>query len=335
MRLDEMKQTQQKNLVMPTDSAQIAFVGFVHRMRIYFREMFPLLIRITNSTLLFVSFTAMLGIVCDISIGFDWRLCFLGSFNAFAVALILRLMDELKDRDIDRSLFNERPVPSGRVRETDIKFCLAFVVVIFVMLNVVAQVAFWSAFGLLVYCCLMFKYFFLPARFKSKLLINLLTHNPIIPLLLLHFVHLIGSWYSLDSGALFKPQTILLVLMYWGLFLSWEICRKIRYRHEENEYVTYSRILGRAPAILAVGLVNKFSLAAGLWISFQYGLSQFYDVVLLIGFAILAVTYTQFLRHKLNNSKQLKNSAELYAFVVMLAPLLNIVMKGVADYVFS
>lgn len=328
-----MKQTEQENLVMPTDSAQIAFVGFVYRMRIYFREMFPLLIRITNATLLFVSFAVMLGIVCDLSIKFDWRLYFLGSFNAFAIALILRLMDELKDRDIDRSLFSERPVPSGRVKETDIKFCLAFVVVIFLMLNAVAQVAFWSAFGLLVYSCLMFKYFLLPARFKSKLLINLLTHNPIIPLLLLHFVHLIGSWHSLDFDALIKPQTILLVFMYWGLFLTWEICRKIRYQHEENEYVTYSRLLGRTSAILTVGLVNKFSLAAGLWISFHYGLSQIYDVILIAGFAIPAISYTQFLRHKLNNSKQLKNSAELYAFVVMLAPLLNIVVEGVAHYV--
>ena len=51
----------------------------------------------------------------------------LGVWSYFAVPLMLRLMDELKDADIDRELFPDRPLPSGRVLESDIKRSLAAV----------------------------------------------------------------------------------------------------------------------------------------------------------------------------------------------------------------
>ena len=307
--------------------------GFLSRIRIYFREMFPLPLRIANSTLLFVSFSVMLGVVCGLSTLFDWRLFMLGSANAFSIALILRLMDELKDLDVDRTLFVERPVPSGRVKESDIWICLSLVSAAFLVLNAVVGVAFWSALGLFVYCVLMFKYFFLPERFKSKLLVNLLTHNPVIPLLLLHFVFLTESWYSLGAGTLLGPHTALLVLMYWGLFLSWEVSRKIRYAHEETEYATYSRALGRKAAILSVGAVNKLCLGAGLWISLQHGLSLTYDVVLVAAFAIPLLAYSLFLSNKLTRGIQLRTAAELCALLVMLAPLLNLLIQGVTHHV--
>jgi len=308
-------------------------IGFIHRLRVYFREMFPLPARMLNAVLLFISFSTMLTIVCGISAEFDWRLIFVGSFNAFVIVLILRLMDELKDLDIDRRLFCERSVPSGKVQESDIKFSLIIAVVLFVLVNAIVQTAFWSALGLLTYSFLMFRYFFMPSKLSGKLLVNLTTHNPVVALLLLYFIHLHASWYSPKTETIFQFQSIVLVGMYWGLFLSWEISRKIRYSHEENEYVTYSRIFGRTGATLISGLVQTFSFGAGLWLSYHFGLSPIYVGVLLIGFITLVITYVRFLRLELPSSRQLKLASERYAAIVMSAPLIDLLVKGIIENV--
>jgi len=318
---------------MSTYNAQIAMSGFAHRMHVYFCEMFPIPARMLNAILLFISFSAMLTIIYGTAVEFDWRMAILGSFNAFTIALILRLMDELKDLDIDCRLFCGRPVPSGQVHASDIKFSLIITVVLFALVNMIVQTAFWSALGLLTYSFLMFRYFFLPNRLHEKLLVNLATHNPIVALLLLYFIHLHASWQGLKTETLFQFQSIVLVGMYWGLFLSWEIARKIRYSREENEYVTYSRIFGRTGATLIAGLVQSFSCLAGLWLSYHSGFSPVYVGVLLIGFVMLVITYVRFLRSELPSSRQLKTAAERYAAIVMSAPLVEMLVKGIMENV--
>ena len=59
----------------------------------------------------------------------------LGTWSYFAVPLMLRLMDELKDQHIDAELFAGRPLPSGRVRASDIKITLAATMLLFVIAN--------------------------------------------------------------------------------------------------------------------------------------------------------------------------------------------------------
>lgn len=307
--------------------------GFVGRMRVYFREMFPLSARMLNAVLIFTSFSAMLTIICDLPVQFNWRMTLLGSFNAFALALILRLMDELKDLDIDRRLFSKRPVPSGQVQESDIRFSLIIAVALFVIVNAIIWTALWSALGLLAYSFLMFRYFFMPRRLYGKLLVNLMTHNPIVPLLLIYFLQLHSSFYSLKTESVLTFQSILLIGMYWALFLGWEISRKIRYSHEENDYMTYSRIFGRTGATLIAGLIQTFSFATGLWLSYRFGLSPIYVGVLLVGFVMLVITYIHFLRFQLPSSQQLKTSAERYAAIVMLAPLIELLVKGMIENV--
>ena len=69
-------------------------------------------------------------------------------------------MDELKDLDIDRALFPERPLPAGRVKESDIKASLVAVIVIYLGANAVHGLTLLAAVVITAYALLMFKRFF-------------------------------------------------------------------------------------------------------------------------------------------------------------------------------
>jgi len=134
--------------------------GFGKRMRVYLREMFPPVPRLGSAALLYGSFTVLLARIHGVPGPLISPLALLGVWNVFALLLVLRLMDELKDREIDLALFKERPVPSGRVRESDIRASLAVMVVLYLGANAVTRPTFLAAAVVLGYALLMFKYFF-------------------------------------------------------------------------------------------------------------------------------------------------------------------------------
>lgn len=92
-------------------------LNIFQRMYIYINEMFPPVKHFASSALMYISFISMLGIVTGYSIDILSRYTIAGIFNIFLIAFILRLMDELKDDEIDKELFPHRPLPSGRVKK--------------------------------------------------------------------------------------------------------------------------------------------------------------------------------------------------------------------------
>ena len=111
-------------------------VGAAVRLRVYFDEMYPLPFRLATAALLAGSFTRLLARLQ----GSPFDPASAGTARAagavFTLALVLRLMDELKDRDVDRELFPSRPVPSGRVRVSDIVACLGLATLVWIALHV-------------------------------------------------------------------------------------------------------------------------------------------------------------------------------------------------------
>ena len=94
--------------------------------------------------------------------------------------------DELKDKDIDRAMFRDRPLPSGRVRESDIIISLTAAIALYLVANLWAGSAFWVALFVLGYALLMFCHFFMPGVLRDSLLLTLATHNPLFPILVLY-----------------------------------------------------------------------------------------------------------------------------------------------------
>ncbi|MBI5266094.1 MAG: hypothetical protein HY851_02565 [candidate division Zixibacteria bacterium] len=293
--------------------------GFFRRMRVYCQVMFPLPSRLVNATLLYISFAVM---VCRIN-GWPINLvsgwAALGVGNLFLLAFILRLMDELKDRDIDRQLFADRPVPSGLVLESDIRLTLAVTTLLYIAVNLASMSTFWFALICLIYTYLMMVYFFAPTALRGNLLLNLATHNPSAPLMLALVVALLASQHVVPLGSINLPDTTLAIAMFWSLVLSWELSRKIRSREEENDYVTYSRIFGRVPATMIVLGVQAVALMTGIALGVKHQLSFAFYVILIAAYLVPLWAAIRFIVQPSAVTSKLRPFAETYAALVFVS----------------
>ncbi|UCD64669.1 MAG: hypothetical protein JSW34_04325 [Candidatus Zixiibacteriota bacterium] len=295
--------------------------GYHARMRVYLREMYPPLSRLATASLACVSFLLLLGPIAGPRAVSLSACTPVGIWTLFALTLILRLMDELKDRDIDRRLFGDRPLPSGKVKESDIRFSLLLVCASLLIPNMVSGQLFLFSALLLGYAVLMYHYFFVPAAWHKYLLLNLATHNPIVPIMFIYVVVLFAVQSGIPLSALPWSTIILVVAMYWSLFMGWEIARKIRHTKEETEYITYSKIFGRTAATVIVFTVQVGAVVIGVYLYYALSLSEVFLAVVVKGGLALACGYIAFLTGRIKSGKKLRLLAEGYAVTIMLAPV--------------
>jgi 4-hydroxybenzoate polyprenyltransferase len=175
---------------------------------------------------------------------------------AMAAALLhLRIVDEIKDADVDRQARPWRPLPRGFVTARELSLWAAGFLVLATALAATlgpaALLGFLPAAGYLVLADLGFG---APERIHRDLLVFALVHSPIVPLLL------VFAWCAAPSAAPGAPL-VGLVLLGWGVGLGLEVARKTYAPDEERPFLeTYSSVVGRPRAVrLASG-----SLAAGL-----------------------------------------------------------------------
>lgn len=295
--------------------------GILRRMRTYTSEMYPFIPRIISATLLFSGFTSMLSVIHGTPFSFFSLITVVGTASVFLLLFILRLMDELKDKEIDRRLFRLRPLPSGKVFESDIRFSIMLSVIIYSTLHVLHGVALFTAMVVLVYAFAMFRFFFIPRILKRSLLLTLATHNPIVPLLLGHLtsLHLFEHHLFADIDV---PSVALLILQFWAMSFSWEIARKIRSKDDENEYVTYSRLLGQTGAVFLAATAQTLTLAIGAYFYVSLELTGAYLGIIIIGYLAMMFTYTRFLKYPSRETSQLRPKAEVYIISVLTASIL-------------
>lgn len=302
---------------------QLPKQGFLKRVRIYLAEMYPLPIRLFSSGLLYISFVAFLGRVHAVQTPIFSLYTLIGIWNVFALTLILRLMDELKDGEIDRELFSDRPLPSGKVLESDISFSLVAVIVLYLAANMWVGAALWMAIFVLGYSLLMFKYFFISRIMRKNVLLALATHNPIIPIMLFYVLILFSVEHHLNLTNLNWPSSLLVIVVYWAPFFAWEIARKIRSQEEENTYVTYSQIFGRLGAVLVAGAAQTIAFGIGLYFYRTLSLSGIFLAILLAGYGMTMWGHTRFLFNPTRVTSKLKPFAERYILSVLTANILE------------
>lgn len=297
--------------------------GFFKRMAVYLREMYPLASRFAVAALLYLSVAGLLAKIHGLRLVFLSPLTLLGSWNVFALLLILRLMDELKDRDIDLRLFRDRPLPSGKVKESDIRFSLIVLILFYVSFNLIAGKAFWMALIVLAYSLLMFKYFFIPRILRKYLLFNLASHNPILGLMLVQMVVLFSVQHGLSLKNVRWIPCLLLIAMEWAMFFAWEISRKIRSEQEENEYVTYSQIFGRLGAVAVAGGAQTVTLVIAIYFFRMLSLSWVFLGIVAAGYILVMAGHVRFAAKPSPATSKLKRFAEAYILSVLAAPLLD------------
>lgn len=299
--------------------------GYFGRMRAYLREMYPIPSRLFASALLYASFVALLGRIHGVHVSWLSGWTAVGIWSVFSISLILRLMDELKDRQIDRELFPDRPLPSGRVRASDVALTLTSLIVLLATVNAPTGKTFWVSLFVLTYTFLMFRHFFMPEVLRANLLLTLATHNPIVPITLLYVLSLFSTAHRLDLHNVNWLATSLVITMYWMAFLAWEVARKIRAPEEENAYVTYSRLFGLRGAVLAAVAAQTVAFSIGFYF---YGPHLLFSAVplaiLAAGYGLAIWGHARFLLSPSTATSNLKPFVEGF--------ILSLLIAGVVDY---
>jgi 4-hydroxybenzoate polyprenyltransferase len=292
---------------------------YIRRMLCYFKEMLPLGNSLLTSVFLYLSFNGFLGIIHGINQPDISSSAIAGIWSLFSVTVILRLMDELKDKEIDNALFPERPLPSGMVQEKDIVFTLTLAVGLYVLCNALFTDSFYFSIILLVYTFLMFRFFFMPGLLRKNLLLNLATHNPVVAVLMMYLVVLFMHHHNITTDDIHWSKVILLILMFWSILFSWEISRKIRSEVEENEYVTYSQIFGRAGATGILSAAQTFALGCGIYFYYSFQLSPLFMIIVCLGYAMAMYANIRFILNPNSITSHLKPFTEKYMLSILVA----------------
>ena len=300
-------------------------IGFINRIGIYLKEMYPIPQRLIYSTLMYLSFAILASKIQSVTLNLSSPIHLIGIINVFTILLILRLMDELKDKDLDAALFSERPLPSGRVRESDIIFSLIALIVLFITINVFSWATLLAALMVLCYTLLMFRYFFIPKILRKYLLLNLATHNPIIPIIIIFLWIMFGAQNDLPLSSLLNQYSILLVVWFWSLLFSWEITRKIKSPEEENEYVTYSQIFGYIGAVIIAAVVQTLTFIISIYFFLIFNLSWFYLLTVTFAYIIVISAQVRFIHIPNPSTSKLKYFTEAYILTLFLAVIIDYV----------
>ena len=301
--------------------------GFKKRMWIYLKEMYPPHIRFLHAILLYSTFTTLLCHIHHQTFQFFSITSIIGILNVFTVMLMLRIMDELKDREIDSLLFAKRAFPAGKVYEKDLKISLIAVIITFISMNAFYIRVLFSAILVLMYSILMFKFFFIPNILRKNLLLNLATHNPVIVLILFHLFNIFTVQQYMNYSQISWFDVILLILLFWLMLFSWEISRKIRSAEEETAYVTYSQIFGRVGAMLVASSAQTAALLIAIYFAFTLSLSWIFLSVLSWGFALMLFGYICFLKWPNPRHSNLRSFTEIYILSFMAAMILDSVLR--------
>jgi 4-hydroxybenzoate polyprenyltransferase len=297
--------------------------AYIHRMRVYFAEMFPIPQHSLLALLTYMSIAVFARWLEKQSSPIASWYTLLGIWAVFDLWLILRLMDELKDEDIDRTLFPDRPLPSGQVSPSDIKKTLAAAALLYLTAHLAAGTAFWTALLVLAYSVLMFKRFFAQKVLRKSLVITLATHNPIVPLMLAQCFVTFAVEHGLTLGELRWGLIVPFIVMLWSPLLAWELSRKIRSPEEETAYVTYSRLFGHVGAVALTAAIQAIAFSIGLYFWSRFSLSWIYFGILAFGLGSNVFGYFRFVRHPNPSTAKLKYYAVAFLSCVDAAQIVE------------
>ncbi len=297
-------------------------MGYVRRINVYFAEMLPLPQHILIAALTYLSITVFLhSTEADSSAILSWRTAG-GIWGVFNLFLLLRLMDELKDRDIDPKIFPERPLPSGRVLERDVRQTLTAALIAYLLVHYWLGSAWYTGLVVIGYLSLMYFFFFAPEAHRRSLLLSLMTHGPIIPLMLLNAMAVAVG----DRGATLlelEAATFGYILVLWPLFLGWELSRKVRRPADETEYMTYSKVFGFRRAALIVWLVQSTSFVACVYFFLRAQLDALFYLVPVLAYLLVTFAAARFAYTEQTGTAPLRPFSEAYVVLMLSGQIVS------------
>ncbi len=289
------------------------------RMRAYVSEMYPPFTHLPFAMLLFVDLDWLVRRTVFSTSPPRYWLSAVGIASVLVVGLLTRLMDELKDEAIDRRLFPHRPLPSGRIRRSDIECSVIALLALYAGLNLGVGEARWGAAAVLVCLLLSNRHFFMRERLERSVTLALLLIGPIVLIALCSLTALALEGSGRPWGLTDVCTSMLPASMFWTMIEGYEIARKIRAPAEETSYATYSKAWGPRCAVLAAGTLQSWTLGAGLYLSCRLALPLLVPGVLLAAYGVLLFGYCRFLLRLTRRYSRLGGYAQCYAMAVLIA----------------
>lgn len=239
-------------------------------------------------------------------------------FSAISLFFMLRIADEFKDREEDLRYRPHLPVPRGLITLRGL--WVAAVICAFGQI----AVALWIEpnvlillFAVWLYMALMAKEFFVVDWLKSRLLIYMLSHMPVIPLIVFYVSAF--DWAANDLPPPIELSWLMGVSYFIGIVL--EIGRKLRAPNQEvTGVVTYSAAWGIHSAsltwLVALCLASLAALPLANEISFLIPMVGITTIVIAMG--IWAV-YSFLNNSSPTTSKRIEHASAIAILALFLA----------------
>lgn len=216
-------------------------IASLKRLYIYQKEMYPIPSRLILGYIVAMEIYFIVALNQGLTeFNFGIQEVILG-FTVFSFLFWLRIADDFKDREVDKRLFAHRPLPSGRVKEKDLKVFISILIAITLLLNLIFMNNFLFCLILYTYGSLMAVWFFQKHKIAKSLPLALVTHNPVQMIMNIYIISFVIIKYNLE---VFNLTNIMAVFTLYFPALIWEVTRKIRAPEDETEYTTYSKLFG-------------------------------------------------------------------------------------------
>jgi len=241
-----------------------------------------------------------------------------GFLTIFFLFLILRILDEHKDFEKDRTTYPDRLLSRGVVTLFDLRRVLIAVFTLSAFINLtlgIFQFLWWSV--VVIWSLLMFREFFIEKWLQKHPGLHLISHQFIVSMMVLYAINFKYSLFKMSRGELLK--TALFILGITSLTITYEIARKIKPEERTFENVdSYSKIWGVKGAVAINHMAAIFGLLSHLF--FIYKLS-FNFILSAVGFyLIFFITSVMFL---VKPEKKTSKLMEVAGAVYMLALFTN------------
>jgi 4-hydroxybenzoate polyprenyltransferase len=247
------------------------------------------------------------------------RAALLALFSMLSLDLLTRMMDEIKDKDLDARYHPTRPLPAGAVTETDLRWSQLMVGGGFLAAAAASPSTFGGAVGLLAYSVALSRHLFMRPLLERSPLLTLLTHSPCVPLLLLYVAAVLLAGRGLSLADIPNVPLLLSVASAWSLIVTVEIARKTRVAQREDGYPTYSAAWGLNRAVLASLASSTTALLAACALARSAAHSMLVLVPCLGGYLWFAAASVKVLRSRSRDRVRLAGAAHAYAALALLA----------------
>jgi 4-hydroxybenzoate polyprenyltransferase len=292
--------------------------GYIGRMRVYLRAMFPLRLHGALALLLYANLAWLFHRQFPEQAG-SIRAAALALFSMLALDLLIRMMDEIKDKELDVRFHPTRPLPAGAVTEADLRCSQLIVAGLFLGAAALSPGTFGGAVGLLVYSVALSRHLFMRPLLERSPLMTLLTHSPCVPLLLLYVAAMGLAGRALSLADIPQIPLLLSVGAAWFLTVTVEIARKTRAPQCEDGYPTYSAAWGANRAVLAALAAATTALLASGVLARMAAHSMLVLVPCIGGYLWFAAAAGQALRSSGRERLRLVAAAHAYAALTLLA----------------